>query len=49
MKIIYARVATHCSKKRVLLIFNYDPVLVGKIKELPDNKNSKTPIFIRIL
>ena len=37
MKIIRTRVATHHNRQRVLLIFDYDPVLVG-------HKNSKTPI-----
>jgi len=42
MKIIRSRVAMHHNRQRVLLIFDYDPVLVGKIKELPDRRWSKT-------
>ncbi|MBL7135232.1 MAG: site-specific integrase [Candidatus Marinimicrobia bacterium] len=32
----------HHNRQRVLLIFDYDPLLVGKIKELPDRRWSKT-------
>jgi len=42
MKIIHTRIAMHHNKQRVLLIFGYDPLLVGKIKELPGRKWSKT-------
>ncbi|MFH2024769.1 MAG: site-specific tyrosine recombinase/integron integrase [bacterium] len=42
MKIIRTQVAMHHNRQRVLLIFDYDPVLVGKIKELPDRRWSKT-------
>ncbi len=38
MKIIRSQVAMHHNKKRVVLIFDYDPLLVGKIKELPDRR-----------
>jgi len=42
MEIIHTRVAMHHNMQRVLLIFNYDPGSIGKIKELPDRRWSKT-------
>ncbi|MCD6441465.1 MAG: site-specific integrase [Candidatus Marinimicrobia bacterium] len=42
MEIIRIRVATHNGKKRVLLIFDFEPRLIGKIKELPGRRWSKT-------
>jgi len=42
MKIIRIRIAMHHNGQRVLLIFDYDPLLVGKIKKLPDRRWSKT-------
>ena len=42
MKIIRTRVVTHNSKKRILLIFDYEPGLIGQIKELPGRRWSKT-------
>ncbi len=49
MKIIRNRVAMHHNRQRILLIFDCDPGSIRKIKELPNHKNPKTPIFIRIL
>jgi len=42
MKIIRTRIAIHHNQRRILLIFDYDPELVGKIKELPGRRWSKT-------
>ena len=42
MEIIHTRVAMHHNRQRVLLIFDYDPGSIGKIKELPDRRWSKT-------
>jgi len=49
MEIIHARVAMHHNRQRVLLIFDYDPGLVGKIKELPNHKNENPDIYTHII
>ena len=42
MKIIRTRVVMHHNRQRILLIFDYDPLLAGKIKELLGHNSSKT-------